>query len=92
MNINQIIFQNEIDTTIRLLEGKPLRFIETNKFILNLISEGYLLKRDNKNSKDFLINLINFSDPKNNYKIVNQLEIWDTKKNPAVYFILMDCL
>lgn len=76
------ISQNEIDTIIRLLEGKPSSdLFETNKFVLNLISEGYLLKRDNRNSKDFLINLINFSDPKkNNYKIVNQLEILGYQK------------
>ena len=76
------ITQNEIDTILRLLEGKSSSdLFETNKFILNIISEGHLLKRDDKNSKDFLLNLINFNDPnKNNYKIVNQLEILGYQK------------
>ncbi|MCX2837265.1 HsdR family type I site-specific deoxyribonuclease [Salinimicrobium sp. MT39] len=71
------ITQNEVESVIRKLETYPASDLyESNKAISRLISDGFLLKREDRNKKDLYIQLIDYSrSDKNIYKIVNQLEI-----------------
>ena len=76
------ITDTEIDSIIRTLESKPASDLyDTNKAIMKMVSDGFLLKRDDRNEKDFLVQFIDYSNPdKNIYKIVNQLEIFGFEK------------
>lgn len=71
------ITTNEIDQIIRQLENYPSSDLyESNKQIMELISNGFIHKREDHNKKDLFIQLIDFSEKDNNiYKFVNQLEI-----------------
>lgn len=71
------ITQSEIDSVIRKLEVYAASDLyESNKAIMELVSNGFLLKRENRNKKDLYIQLIDYSKTDNNtYKFVNQLEI-----------------
>ena len=67
----------EVETIIRDLERYPASDLyDSNKAIMKLICDGFLLKRDDRNKKDLYIQLIDYSNTDNNiYKVVNQLEI-----------------
>ncbi|MGE4465950.1 type I restriction endonuclease subunit R [Sphaerochaeta sp.] len=67
----------EIESIIRRLELLPASDLyETNKTIINMLSGGFTLKREDRSKKDIFIQLIDYSGTdKNIYKIVNQLEI-----------------
>ena len=71
------ITENEIDSIIRDLDRLPASDLyETNKTIMKMVSNGFLLKRENRNQKDIYIQLIDYSEEDNNtYRIVNQLAI-----------------
>lgn len=72
----------EIDSVIRKLEVfSSSDLYGSNKAIMKMVSDGFLLKRENRNQKDLFIQLIDYSDVnKNIYKIVNQLEIYGYEK------------
>ena len=54
---------------------------ESNKKIMQLLSDGFSLKREDRSQKDVWIYLIDYSKKNNNnYKFVNQLEIVGTEK------------
>ncbi|MEL4306922.1 type I restriction endonuclease subunit R [Joostella sp. CR20] len=54
---------------------------ETNKKIIQWLSDGFSFKRDDRNQKDIWIYLIDYTNKENNtYKFVNQLEIIGTEK------------
>jgi len=60
---------------------------ETNKTVMRWLSDGFLLKREDRNQKDILIELIDFNgindssaNDCNIYKFVNQLEIVGSEK------------
>jgi type I restriction enzyme, R subunit len=60
---------------------------ETNKIVMRWLGDGFLLKREDRNQKDFLVELIDFDgidhSSKNDfniYKFVNQLEIIGSEK------------
>jgi len=60
---------------------------ETNKTVMRWLSDGFLFKREDRNQKDILIELIDFNginDSSENdcniYKFVNQLEIFGSEK------------
>jgi len=60
---------------------------ESNKAIMGWLSDGFILKREDRNQKDILIELIDYSgiddeaqNDCNIYKFVNQLEIVGTEK------------
>lgn len=74
---DQGITQNEVESVIRKLDTYPASDLyESNKAISRLLSDGFLLKREDRNKKDLYIQLIDYSPSDNNiYKIVNQLEI-----------------
>lgn len=71
------ITENEIDSIIRDLDRLPASDLyETNKTIMKMVSDGFLLKREDRNQKDVYIQLIDYSQEDNNiYSIVNQLAI-----------------
>jgi type I restriction enzyme R subunit len=78
----QGITPNEIFSIIRDLEKYPASDLyESNKAISKMISDGFLLKREDRSKKDLFIHLIDYEDPNRNiFKIVNQLEIQGFEK------------
>lgn len=76
------ITASEIDSVLRMLENKPASDLyDSNKAIMKMVSDGFLLKREDRNKKDLFIQLIDYSDADQNiYKIVNQLEITGFEK------------
>lgn len=71
------ITEGEINSIIRDLERLPSSDLyESNKSFMKMVSNGFLLKREDRNQKDIYIQLIDYSENDNNtYKIVNQLAI-----------------
>lgn len=71
------ITENEIERIVRDLERLPSSDLyESNKAIMKRVRDGFLLKREDRNQKDFYVQLIDYSEEDNNtYKIVNQLAI-----------------
>ncbi|HWL23315.1 MAG TPA: type I restriction endonuclease subunit R [Ureibacillus sp.] len=76
------ITNNEVENIIRQMEILPSSALyESNKAITKIISDGFLLKREDRNKKDLFIQLIDFDNIENNlFKIVNQLEILGYEK------------
>ena len=67
----------EVEGIVRDLERYPASDLyESNKAIMKMISDGFLLKREDRTKKDIFIQLLDFTKQENNiYKVVNQLEI-----------------
>lgn len=60
----------------KLISNSSSDLYESNKSILNLISNGFLLKREDRTKKDLYIQLIDYEDIENNsFKFVTQMEI-----------------
>lgn len=78
----------EAKSIVLMLKSLPANDLyETNKTIMRWLSDGFLLKREDRNQKDILIELIDFSgindsstEDCNIYKFVNQLEIVGSEK------------
>lgn len=85
------ITDGEVDSIIRELEGMPASDLyESNRVINRKISDGFLLKREDRSKKDLFIELIDYFDRDNNiYKIVNQLEIrgFETRIPDGILYI-----
>lgn len=79
---NDGITTSEIESILRSLESKPSSDLyDSNKSIMKMLSDGFLLKREDHNQKDIFIQLIDYSDADRNiYKVVNQLEIQGYEK------------
>ena len=73
---------HEIDGVIRKLDVYPSSVLyESNKAIIKLIADGFVIKREDRTEKDIFIELIDFEHAeKNIFKIVNQLEIQGFEK------------
>ncbi len=73
---------NEIELIVRKLEVLPASDLYgSNKHFMRLVSDGFLLKREDRNQKDLFIHLIDYTHTdQNRYKIVNQLEITGFEK------------
>ena len=82
LNQYEDITLNEIATIIRQLETYPSSTLyDSNKAIMQLIAEGFLFKREDRNQKDLFIELIDYQNiENNNFKVVNQLEIQGYEK------------
>ena len=82
LNQYEDITLNEIATIIRLLETYPSSTLyDSNKAIMQLIADGFLFKREDRNQKDLFIQLIDYQNiENNNFKVVNQLEIQGYEK------------
>ncbi len=76
------ITDSEIDSIIRQLELYPSSDLYgSNKAIMKLVADGFVLKRENRADKDLYIYLLDFETiENNNFKIVNQLEIQGSEK------------
>ena len=73
---------NEIASIIRKLELFPASALyDSNKAIIKLVSDGFVMKREDRSKKDLFIQLLDFDTLDNNlFKIVNQLEIQGYEK------------
>ena len=71
------ITHSEIEGIIRELEQLPASDLyESNKIFMKKLSDGFLLKREDRTQKDIFIQLIDYSEADQNiYKVVNQLAI-----------------
>lgn len=57
------ITSNEIDSVIRQTEMLPHSDLyESNKAIMKMVSDGFLLKREDRSQKDLYVQLIDYSD------------------------------
>ena len=57
------ITPQEIDAVVKKLEGYPVADLyESNKSIMKLVSDGFLLKREDHTKKDLYIQLIDYSE------------------------------
>ena len=76
------ITDSEIKGIVRKLHSYPASDLyDSNKSIMKLISDGFILKREKADDKDIYIEFINYDDVNsNNFKIVNQLEIMGYEK------------
>lgn len=79
---NENIRESEITGIVRKLQNYPASDLyDSNKAIMKLISDGFILKREKADDKDIYIEFINYDDVNsNNFKIVNQLEIMGYEK------------
>ena len=70
------ITPGEVDGIILLLRNISGTIYEANKAVYKLISDGFILNREDRTQKDIFIELIDFENPENNiFKAVNQFEI-----------------
>ena len=73
---------SEIASIVRKLEVLPSSDLyDSNKQIMDWVSNGFVFKRENHKKKDLFIQLIDYSETDNNtYRFVNQLEITGYEK------------
>lgn len=76
------ITENEIESVLRKLDVFPSSDLYgSNKAIIKLISDGFVLKREDRTQKDVFIQLLDYETTENNiFKFVNQLEIQGYEK------------
>ena len=76
------ITENEIESVIRKLELFPSSDLYgSNKAIMRLIADGFVLKREDHTKKDIFIELLDYKTVANNsFKFVNQMEILGYEK------------
>lgn len=76
------ITKNEVGSIILRLKTLPASDLyESNKEFMQMLSDGFTLKREDRSQKDIWIYLIDYSaENRNTYKFVNQLEITGTQK------------
>ena len=76
------ITEYEIEQIIHKLEYLPASDLyDSNKEIMKLVSDGFLLKREDPNQKDIYIQLIDYNAiDTNKFRIVNQMEIQGFEK------------
>ncbi len=68
--------ENEIDSIILSLRTIGGTLYDANKTVMNMIVDGFVFNREDKDKKDIFIELLNYKEPEQNiFKIVNQLEI-----------------
>lgn len=67
---------SEIDGIILKLRNISGTIYEANKAVYKLVSDGFILNREDRSQKDLFIELIDFENMENNnFKVVNQFEI-----------------
>lgn len=76
------ITHNEIKSIIHQMDLLPSSALyDSNKAIMKIISDGLVMKREDRSKKDIFIQLLDFENIENNmFKIVNQLEIQGYEK------------
>ena len=85
------ITDSEIQMIIREFEKLPASDLyDSNKTFMDKLSNGFLLKREDRAQKDIYIQLIDYSENDNNkYRIVNQLAIkgYETRIPDLILYI-----
>ncbi|WP_264558635.1 type I restriction endonuclease subunit R [Flavobacterium sp. N2270] len=85
------ITDSEIQMIIREFEKLPASDLyDSNKTFMDKLSNGFLLKREDRAQKDIYIQLIDYSEKDNNqYRIVNQLAIkgYETRIPDLILYI-----
>jgi type I restriction enzyme R subunit len=85
------ITDSEIQMIIREFEKLPASDLyDSNKSFMDKLSNGFLLKREDRAQKDIYIQLIDYSEKDNNkYRIVNQLAIkgYETRIPDLILYI-----
>ena len=85
------ITDSEIQMIIREFENLPASDLyDSNKTFMDKLSNGFLLKREDRAQKDIYIQLIDYSEKDNNqYRIVNQLAIkgYETRIPDLILYI-----
>ena len=79
------ITPGEIESVIRKLTAySSVDLYESNKAIMKLVADGFLLKREDRNQKDYATvvaeKLGDYRTNHNRFKLVNQLEIVGSEK------------
>ncbi len=70
------ITSGEVDSIIRRLRSYSGSLYDANKSFMNMLTDGFILKREEHDKKDIYISLLDYEEPQNNkFKIVNQVEI-----------------
>ena len=70
------ITQLEVETVVHMLEHVQGSLYNANREVLQMVMNGFSIRREDKSKPNLYIYLLNYDDPdKNNFKIVNQLEI-----------------
>lgn len=71
------ITDGEIEFIVNKIERLPASDLYgSNKAFMKMVSDGFLLKREDRSQKDLFIHLIDYSPADRNvYKVVNQLEV-----------------
>lgn len=74
---NENLTESEANSIILDIKSLPaFDLYESNKTFMSWLSNGFILKREDRDQKDIYIQLVDFSsDDKNIYKFVTQLEI-----------------
>jgi type I restriction enzyme R subunit len=78
----------QIINKIRTLPDNPI--YESNRGFMKMVSEGFILNRQDSGAKDFLVQLLDGENAENNiFKVVNQMEIKGIEKRipDAIVFI-----
>lgn len=76
------ITASEVEAIIRKLEMfSASDLYDSNKAVLKLVCDGFIMKREDSKEKDLYVQLLDYDNLEaNNFKIVNQLEIIGTEK------------
>ena len=70
------ITPDEVNSIVLTLKSISGTIYEANKAVFKMISDGFILNREDRTQKDIFIELIDFDNIENNiFKIVNQVEI-----------------
>ena len=70
------ITESELEGIILRLRSVSGSLYEENKAFVKMLTDGFVLNREDRSKKDIYISLVNYDEPeKNIYKIVNQFEI-----------------
>ena len=78
----EAISEAEISSVILQIKALPASDLyDSNRKFSDLLRDGQILKRDDRQKKDFYLHLINFEKPeRNTFRFVNQLEIQGFEK------------
>ena len=78
----EAISEAEISSLILQIKALPASDLyDSNRKFSDLLRDGQILKRDDRQKKDFYLHLINFEKPeRNTFRFVNQLEIQGFEK------------
>ncbi len=71
----------EVEVIVHMLEHVQGSVYTANREVMNMVMNGFSIRREDKTKPNLYIYLLNYDDPtKNTFKIVNQLEIQGEEK------------